>query len=120
LRAHRGRGDDAHLLDRGNGFFHLRIVFYLERVRAEGVERVQLGQFQINDLLILHRTGRGSRRSSHIGSRCVVLNGRSAANTATARSRLVRGIFAPLALGHFVPWFFLLGRLVLWLFCSFG
>lgn len=82
------------------------------------MKRVYLVQFQINDLLIFHRTGRGSRFSRY-GSRCIILDGRSAANTATTRGRLVRGIFAPLALGHFVPGLFLLGWLVLWLFCSF-
>ena len=47
-------------LDGRHRFLHFCVIPHLERMGPEGVERVDFGKFQIDQLALLHRPGRGS------------------------------------------------------------
>ena len=84
------------LLDGADQIGHGRVVLHLERVVPEGMERVQLGELQIDDLALLHRAWRGRRRC-----RSLLLRGSSGGNA----SALICGSFFAAASGHFVSRF---------------
>ena len=107
LRAGKTGNHNAVCFNGRDGFLHLGVIRDLERMGTECVERVELGKFQIDQLALLHRTGRGRR--------CLGLRrdpGTGASTTASGGlfrggSLLDRcGLFT---LGHFVSRFGRLG-----------